>query len=71
MDFDFGIQRTMQQRVAMVTHSDCTHETLRVVAEFDTEDPVILACAFGKNADNVIEDIVMTRLKLTDRKSVV
>jgi hypothetical protein len=65
MDFDFGIQRTMQQRVAMVTHSDCTHETLRVVAEFDTEDPVILACAFGKNADNVIEDIVMTRLKLT------
>lgn len=70
MDFrlDGTIQRTMQQRIDMVTHEDCPPNVLAIVAEFDSDDPVINACAFGKNADDSIFSIVRERLSFTEEE---
>ena len=42
---DPTIHRTMQERIAMVTHPDCPIENLLVVAEHDTDLSVVEACA--------------------------
>ncbi len=59
MKFDLKEHRTLTQRIAMVQHPDFLYEDLLIVAQHDTEDPVILACAFSKKADKQIEDIIL------------
>lgn len=62
---DPAIFRTMQERIDMVTHPQCPKENLLIVAEYDTDEPVIEACAFSENADQDVYDIVMRRLNIS------
>jgi len=65
MKFNLNAHRTMQQRLKMVVHPDFLYEDLKVVAENDTDESVVIACASNVNADRQIEDIVMARIKIT------
>ena len=66
MNFDLDKFRTMQQRVAMVTHADCPYESLVIVAGHDEDHSVIISCAFNEKSDQAIYDIVIDRLKITN-----
>lgn len=61
---DPAIFRTMQERIEMVSHPECPKENLIIVAEHDTDEPVVEACAFSENADQDVYDIVMRRLDI-------
>ena len=61
-ELDPSIQRTMQERIAMVTHPDCPVENLLVVAEYDTDISVVEACALNENATAEVLEVVMQKL---------
>jgi organic radical activating enzyme len=65
MKFDLNAHRTMQQRIKMVAHPDLPYEDLLIIAEMDTEDAVVIACASSPNADRRIDDVVMAKLNIT------
>ena len=61
---DPTIHRTMQERIAMVTHPDCPIENLLVVAEHDTDLSVVEACALNENATQEVFEVVMRQLRV-------
>ena len=62
---DPSIFRTMQERIAMVTHPDCNEEVLKIVALYDSDPAVIESCAFNAKASVEVIDIICERLKKT------
>jgi len=60
-DLDPEIVRTRDERIAMVSDPDCPMDVVRIVAEFDTEDMVIEACAYHPDVTDEILDIVAER----------
>lgn len=63
-ELDPSIHRTMQERIAMVTHPDCPIENLLVVAEYDTDLSVVEACALNENATQEVFEVVMRQLRV-------
>ena len=61
---DPGIHRTMQERIAMVTHPACPIDNLLVIAEYDTDRAVVEACATNENATQAVFDVVMRQLSV-------
>lgn len=62
-DLNPNIIRTRDERIEMVTDPDCPLETIHIVATHDTEIEVIEACAFNKNTNEEIMNIVIEKTK--------
>lgn len=67
-NLDPAIVRTRDERIEMVTDPECPIENLLIVAEHDTENEVIEACAYNENVTDEVIEIVVERTGRTRKE---